>query len=154
MAGCQTTQSAKCEPASAATEPAAAAEAPADRPKMARPANLPGDVRASVAKTMKDHSDDVTLLMWSILFLDVDGAGEYAEEIAVRPVDLTDEERAKVPNNILRLHGELRSKAQQMAALSKQGRSVAPEMAKALGDMTSTCVACHQAYLYPPAASE
>ncbi len=143
FAGCQTS-------APPPAKPAAEAQPAASRPQMEPPAHVSEETREAISKTMADHGDDVTLLFWSVLFLDVDGAGEYAEAIAARQVDLSDEEAAKVPRSILRLHGQLRDQANDAAKISKRGREAAPEMAQKLGEMTTTCVSCHSAYLYPP----
>lgn len=148
--GCQTSKGAS----------GAGAERSAARPvEMPASTYLPDAARHKIRATMRAHGDDMTMLMWSIMFLDVDGSAEFARVIQrqpwlERPADPASVPvQERVPEIIYQLQDQLKARASTLAALADaSGRTESARLAKAFGDMAQTCVSCHAAYLYEDSA--
>jgi hypothetical protein len=125
------------------------APAPAARSKrMPTPGHLSEEARALLSEKMRDHGDDMTVLLWSILFLDLDGSGEYARAIADRPkIESTPD--VKMPAAIFHWQDELTRRADALATMSVEDKKDPSKFAAAFGKIAETCVSCHNAYLYP-----
>jgi len=153
LVGCKTTP---------ASEVASSAEAsdtwrsPSGKlmPRLETPEKIPWAARLSVSRKMRNHGDDMTVMLWAMLFLDFGSAGEIAEAIAdepklARPLEPdSDDVNAMLPQQFYDLQDELRAKA---AALVELSDAVVPEpdaFAKAFGELTATCVRCHTVYLH------
>lgn len=146
LMACQTTGSGQGQEGKAA-RPATA--------KMPMSTYLPAQAREKIRKTMRAHGDDMTVLMWSIIFLDTEGAGEFARVIKdqpwlERPADpntIPNDER--VPEAIYLLQEQLIDRANNLAALAQgMDKQQSAKLADAFGQVAQTCVACHAAYLY------
>lgn len=140
-----------------ATQPTKKAEPakPKRSKEMATSTYLPAKAREKIRNTMKAHGDDMTVLMWSILFLDVDGSAEFARVIKdqpwlQRPADpsaVPEDER--VPEAIYAYQDEIVARAKKLAAMADGTNKLnATGLADAFGAVARTCVACHAAYLY------
>lgn len=118
-----------------------------------QPANLNEEVRDALKRTMNAHGDDMTLLLWSILFLDLDSAGEWSKAIAARPplTPKDDEKLGRIPPQILVLGSQLNEQALRMAEMSRSPERDSEAFAKAFGELAQTCVRCHAVYLYDKA---
>lgn len=121
---------------------------------------LPAKAREKIRENMKAHGDDMTVLMWSIIFLDVEGAAEFARVIQdqkwlERPADpaaVPEDER--VPEAIYGFQEDIVRRAKSLAATAdKADKHQAAGLAEAFGAVARTCVACHAAYLYDTSAA-
>lgn len=105
---------------------------------------------------MRLHGDDMSDLMWSVLFLDHESTHAIAEDIARTPRiarPLEGEQDMNDLNHVLspaffEIQDELveHSKALAAAASEKDRVKVADEF----GDLMKTCVRCHSTYLNEP----
>ena len=123
--------------------------------KMPMSTYLPAQAREKIRKTMRAHGDDMTVLMWSIIFLDTDGAGEFARVIKDQPWLERPADPAAVPSDeqvpeaIYALQEQLITRANALAALAEtMDKQQSAQLADAFGQVAQTCVACHAAYLY------
>ena len=135
--------------ASAKPQPAAK---PAPTPKMKAPEKMDDEVRQHFKTVMTQHGDDMTVLMWSILFLDVDGAADATEELKQmkwleRP-KAGDEAKLDVPPLIYDIQDELLAKADKLSEIARSGVREPEVLATAFGDVANACVKCHSYYLY------
>lgn len=145
-AGCSTTGAQGPQPVNPTSDTRPAAFANRHLPQ---PTHLSEDVRAAIKKTMNAHGDDFTMLLWSILFLDLDAASETAKGIVTRPtVTAKPEEKVRLPPQLLVLSSQLNEQATHMAELSKQPERDSEAFAKSFGELAQTCVRCHAVYLY------
>jgi len=133
---------------------------PARAKQMAASTYLPAKAREKIRESMKAHGDDMTVLMWSIIFLDVDGSAEFARVIKdqpwlERPADPTSvPEDERVPEAIYKYQEEIKSRADTLAAMADGSNKLnAAGLADAFGAVARTCVACHAAYLYENGAA-
>ena len=148
LLGCQT-------PSQQAADPGTATSAQTRGKEMATSTYLPAKAREKIRESMKAHGDDMTVLMWSIIFLDVDGSAEFARVIKdqpwlERPADpdaVPEDER--VPEAIYAYQDEIISRAEVLASMADgTNKHNASGLADAFGAVARTCVACHAAYLY------
>lgn len=106
---------------------------------------------------MEHHAVQMDALVWAVLLLDDASAAEIAGEIAGRPVlakvpaGETDTVNAMLPPRFFKLQDQLAADARTVAALAAEPSRKPGSLARALGNMTATCVACHTAYLRGPA---
>lgn len=120
------------------------------RKRMPAPEHLSPEIREHFRREMTAHGDDMTVLLWSILFLDVDGAADFAQEIKQmnwlkRPAE---GEESQVPERIYALQEELVSRAEKLSAVASAGDHEPEELANVFGEVAQTCVKCHSYYLY------
>jgi len=141
--------------------PAPTASRAAPRKGLPKPEHISEDVRDAIASKMREHGDDMTVMLWSILFLDLQGSGEYARAMAARPPIPDTVDGHEVPKPILELQHELRARAEILATMAAAAGEESPaatrdprKFAEAFGELTRVCVACHAAYLYPGRANE
>lgn len=118
-------------------------------PELAVPERIPPALRRVVASKMKRHAEQLPALVSKVVVLDYDGAAKTAGEIfdepgIARPV-AGDELNAVLPERFFVLQEALRSGARQVvqAAARRDGA----RLADAFGDLTRTCVSCHDVYL-------
>lgn len=128
---------------------------PARSKEMATSTYLPAKAREKIREAMKAHGDDMTVLMWSIIFLDVDGSAEFARVIKdqpwlERPADpMAVPEDERVPEAIYAYQDEIKQRAEVLAEMAESSSKMnASGLADAFGAVARTCVACHAAYLY------
>lgn len=144
-------------PASQAAEPVRAPSgrsAVVTQPAMPAPAYLPEPARALLRSRMARHRDYAALLSSSALnlaYAEVEvAAGEIAGEpqLARPSPDERDTLNARLPARFFDLQDALVAQAKELrsAAEAKDG----PRMARAYGQLSETCVACHAAYLRGP----
>ena len=147
LAACQTSSGQGQGQSNKAARPASA--------KMPTSTYLPLAAREKIRKTMRAHGDDMTVLMWSIIFLDTEGASEFARVIKdqpwlerpANPEAVPADER--VPEAIYVLQEQLIQRANVLAGLADGlEKQRAAKLAEAFGQVAQTCVACHAAYLY------
>lgn len=122
------------------------------RAKSGRKDPLSPTARAVIATKMDRHAQDMTDLMWAVVFLEHDAAAEIADEIAseprmARPTGDQDGDlaNARIPEDFFRLQDELRTQANALAAGARKGDDAA--IAEAYGRLSQTCVSCHAKYL-------
>lgn len=125
------------------------------RQRLREPDYLPPLARQVLRNRMQRHGNDMMELVMAVTLLQRDRAKALANDIAneprlTRPIaggegDLN----AALPNELFVLQDELRSRAKAVADATNKPSDAA--LATALGRVTETCVACHSAYLTPPA---
>lgn len=156
LLACQTSG----QQAGSSASPSKAAPRPERTKSMPTSTYLPAKAREKIRETMKAHGDDMTVLMWSIIFLDVDGAAEFARVIQdqkwlERPADpaaVPEDER--VPEPIYAFQDDIVARAKALAATADNAeKHQAAGLADAFAGVARTCVACHAAYLYDSSAA-
>lgn len=145
LAGCQTT------PAASTSK----RESQVQR-SLPTPQYLPETARILVRRKMQAHGDDMTVLLWAMLFLDFQSAGEIAEAMAAEPrfarptgADPT-ELNAQLPASFFEMQDELGKRAKALVDLSGAVVAEPDAFAKAYGELAQTCIRCHTAYLHEP----
>lgn len=156
--GCASTAAQTGQPVQPATASTDAPPRPAQfaNRHLPPPQHLSEDVRAALKRTMNAHGDDLTMLLWSILFLDLDAASETAKGIAGRPplTPKEDEKLGRIPPQLLVLGSQLNEQAVKLSEMSKQPERDSEGFARAFGELAQTCVRCHAVYLYEKGAAE
>lgn len=121
------------------------------------PAYLPPLARQILRQRMDRHGDDLQLLLAAVLMLNEPLTERLATQIAETPqlakVGGSDGDllNASLPSRFFALQDQLSTQAK---ALAKAAHEVDhPGMAKAFGELTSTCVRCHSIYLGEPSDS-
>jgi hypothetical protein len=118
--------------------------------RLAAPAELHPLARQMVRERMADHGRHMTQLVWAVVALDLQRAGELGGRIAAdadlaRPVsDDATHMNALLPAGFFELQDQLRYRAGLLAAASLKGD--AGEVSRAYGALSETCVACHAVY--------
>ena len=136
---------------------AAAVTLGADTPKghLAEPDYLPKLARKLLRERMMRHGDQMTQLVIAVTLLQRDRVKAIATDIAneprlVRPMPGEEDAlNAALPNQLFVYQDELRLRTKALAAAADKPND--PALASAFGKVTETCVACHSAFLYPPA---
>jgi hypothetical protein len=137
------------------TKPAARPAAPdtLSPSRLPEPEYLPDIARSLLHERMRRHGQDATGLMLSVVLLKYDDVQETAKRIAgeprlVRPTMGNDNELNRyLPERFFVLQDQLRDTAQKLA--ESAGHKDDKALAKSFGQLTETCVACHNAYLRP-----
>lgn len=135
---------------------ALASDAP--RRKLAEPDYLPPLARQLLRSKMARHGEDMLGLVTAVTLLQRERAKALATDIAneprlVKPIAGGESDlNAALPMQLFTLQDELRMRAKAVAEATSKPDDMA--LARALGKVTETCVACHSAYLHPPAATE
>ena len=107
---------------------------------------------------MQRHGDDMLQLVMAVTLLQHERARRIATEISTEPrlvkpiAGGEDDVNAGLPLQLFTLQDELRLKAKSVAAAAEKADD--KELAKSLGRLTETCVACHSAFLNPREAEE
>jgi hypothetical protein len=107
---------------------------------------------------MQDHGREMSILLWSILFLDDEGTEEMSRVIArapkiAKPLPGDDGSmNAALPAQFFALQDALAQKAAHLTAVVASKTRTSAEIARAFGELTATCVECHSVYLYEPPA--
>lgn len=124
----------------------------AARPEMPTPTKMDDDTRMHFKKVMTRHGDDMTVLMWSILFLDTDGAAKAADELEgmewIKKPAEGQEAKFEVPDKIYEIQDELIAKARKLSEIARSDVREPEVLATAFGDVANACVKCHSYYLY------
>lgn len=118
-------------------------------PELAVPERIAPAIREVIASKMKRHSEQLPALVSTVVVLDYDGAAKAAGEIfdepgIARPVT-GDELNGALPERFFVLQDALRSGARQVVQAAARRDSA--QLAVAFGDLTRTCVSCHDVYL-------
>ena len=127
----------------------------APRQRMAEPDYLPPLARQVLRTKMARHGNDMLQLLVAVTLLQRDRAKVLANDIAneprlVRPIAGGENDlNAALPNELFVLQDELRMRAKAVADAATKSDDA--KLGAAFGRLTETCVACHSAYLHPPA---
>ena len=119
-------------------------------PELGAPEHIPPAARAVIASKMRRHAQQLPALVSEVVLLDYDNVAKTAGEIfdepeIARPVT-GDELNGLLPERFFGLQDALRAEARQVveaAARRDSGR-----LAGAFGELTRTCVSCHDVYLH------
>jgi hypothetical protein len=154
-------------PATAPAKPATSTASTAlESRHLGTPDWLPEAARDLINERMQDHGREMSILMWSILFLDDEGTKEVSRVIGsapmiARPLPGPDQTmNAALPKQFFALQDALAEKAKRLAQVASSQTRTSKEIAQAFGELTATCVECHSVYLYErpeavgPGASE
>lgn len=124
---------------------------PPKQAELAEPTWLPPEARNLLSARMERHGEDMTFLLPSVVLLSYRWAEGLTERIAAEPrlarpgVGDADSLNARLPTRFFELQDEVRARAQEVSAAAKARDDA--RMAKAFGELTQTCVACHALYL-------
>lgn len=124
------------------------------RPVMTLRGDLPEAARALLTSRMQGHADQMALLFWSALFLDDVTLVKIAEELAAepkmaRPSSASDDTlNAMIPAGFFDMQDELAKNAQALVRVVSAPNHDAAEVGKAYGELATTCIRCHERYLY------
>jgi hypothetical protein len=150
-AGCRTTNVASTGRAGETNAPRAARRLPPPR-------HLPELARPLLATRMAHHADDMEELVLSVILLEREVVATAAAAIAsepglARPLPRdTTSLNAMLPERFFVHQEELKRGARQLAGDARAGDD--ETLAATFGQLVSTCVRCHSAYLYAePAAT-
>lgn len=118
-------------------------------PELAVPERIPPAMRAVIASKMRRHAEQLPALVSSVVVLDYDSVARKAGEIfdepeLARPVT-GDELNGLLPERFFVLQETLRTGARRVVEAAAQRDS--GRLAEALGELTKTCVSCHDVYL-------
>ena len=118
-------------------------------PELAVPEHIPPAMRAVIASKMRRHGEQLPALVSKVVVLDYDGAartgGEIFDEPGIaRPVS-GDELNRVLPERFFVLQDALRGGARRIVEAAARRDSA--QLAEAFGDLTRTCVSCHDVYL-------
>jgi hypothetical protein len=118
------------------------------------PGHIPAMARALLKDRMRLHGDDMSDLMWAVLFLDHQSARAIAEDIAAtprfaRPTAGDDEIlNASLSPEFFDMQDALTEDAKALADAASKGEE--RRVAELFGRLATTCVRCHVAYLHEP----
>jgi len=119
-------------------------------PELAAPEHIPPAARAVIASKMRRHAQQLPVLVSEVAVLDYDGVAKTAGEIFDEPQiarPLTgDELNGLLPERFFVLQDALRTSARQVVEAAARRDSA--RLAGAFGDLTKTCVSCHDVYLH------
>lgn len=96
----------------------------------------------------------MALLFWSALFLDDMTMAQVADELSsapklARPISPSDDTiNASIPADFFDLQDELQKNAQLLMRVVGEREHGATQVAKAYGELASTCIRCHERYLF------
>ncbi len=118
-------------------------------PELAVPERISPPMRQVIASKMRRHAEQLPALVSKVVVLDYDGVAKTAGEIfdepqLARPV-AGDELNSVLPERFFVLQDALRSGARQVVEAAAQRD--AARLAQTFGDLTRTCVSCHDVYL-------
>lgn len=108
--------------------------------------------RGLVTTRMETHAQDMTDLLWAVVFLENTEAAAIADGIVEQPrtarptrESAPEDLNRTIPESFFVFQDELRDKARAVSKAAKEGDDAA--IAKAFGKLNETCVACHATYL-------
>jgi hypothetical protein len=118
-------------------------------PELAVPDRIPPAARAVIRSKMHRHAEELTALVSKVAVLDYDGVARAAGEIfdeptLARPVT-GDELNGLLPEGFFPLQDALRTQARKVVDAAARRDSV--RLADAFGELTKTCITCHDVYL-------
>ncbi len=118
-------------------------------PELAVPERIPPAMRAVIASKMRRHAEQLPALVSKVVVLDYDGAARSAGEIfdepeIARPLS-GDDLNGLLPERFFVLQEAMRSGARRIVEAAAQRDS--RRLADSFGDLTRTCVSCHDVYL-------
>lgn len=121
-------------------------------PELAAPERIPPAARAIIRAKMRRHAEQLPTLVSSVVVLDYEGvarsAGEIFDEPALaRPVT-GDELNGLLPERFFLLQDALRTAARQVVQAAARRDSA--RLTETFGQLTQTCVSCHDLYLHGP----
>jgi hypothetical protein len=119
-------------------------------PELSAPEHIPPAARAVIASKMRRHAQQLPALVSAVVVLDYDGVARAAGEIFDEPEiarPLTgDELNGVLPERFFVLQDALRAEARQVVEAAARRDSA--ELARTSGELTKTCIACHDVYLH------
>ncbi len=120
------------------------------RLRLAEPSWLSPSVRRTVRARMSRHEAQMSELVWAVMLLDYPLAERSARAIANAPPALapTDELKQLTPD-FFAAQDQLKRHAARLATAARDRNDL--EMSAAYTQIAETCVACHAAYVRPPA---
>lgn len=108
--------------------------------------------RGLVSTSMEQHAQDMTDLLWAVVFLENTEAAAIADGIAEQPriarptnQSARDDVNQSIPDRFFQLQDRLRDDARALSKAAKDGDDAA--IAKSFGKLNETCVTCHSTYL-------
>lgn len=108
--------------------------------------------RGLVSTRMEQHAQDMTDLLWAVVFLENTEAAAIADGIAEQPriarptkQSARDDVNQTIPDRFFQLQDRLHDDARALSKAAKGGDDVA--IAKAFGKLNESCVTCHSTYL-------
>jgi len=109
-------------------------------------------VRNVIDTKMDAHAQEMTELVMLVVLLEREDAADAAERMALEPhigraLALSDA-NAGIPEEFFVLQEQLSTRANALARAARDSDDA--RMARAFGEMTATCVACHVRYLDEP----
>ena len=118
-------------------------------PELAAPERIPPAARAVIRSKMQRHAGQLSTLVTSVIVLDYDGVARSAGEIfdepeLSRPVT-GDELNGLLPARFFNLQSDLRAQARLVVGAAARRDGVS--LTSAFGELTKSCIACHQLYL-------
>jgi hypothetical protein len=118
-------------------------------PELPIPERIPPAMRQVIASKMQRHAEQLPALVSKVVVLDYDGAARAGGEIfdepgLARPV-AGDELNNLLPPRFFLLQDALRDGARQVVQAAAERNSA--RLSEALGNLTKTCVSCHDVYL-------
>jgi hypothetical protein len=118
-------------------------------PELAVPERIPPAARAVIRSKMHRHAEQLTGLVMKVAVLDYDGVARGAGEIfdeptLARPVT-GDELNGLLPERFFELQDALRSQARKV--VDAAARRDSAQLASGFGELTKTCITCHDVYL-------
>jgi len=118
-------------------------------PELAVAERIPPAARQVIASKMRRHGEQLRVLVSRVVVLDYDGiaraAGEIFDEPALARPTAGDQLNNLLPERFFVLQDALRSQARQVVEAA--ARRDDAQLAAAFGDLTRTCVSCHEVYL-------
>jgi hypothetical protein len=132
------------------------APAPVTRQAEAAAVDLPDVARNLLTTRMRGHADQMAILFWSVVFLDDIGVAEIGDAIAnepklARPLSPSEDTlNAMLPADFFVLQDELAERAKALITVATTIGHDATAIGKAYGDLATTCVKCHDKYMYGP----
>ncbi|MCB9654868.1 MAG: hypothetical protein H6729_12135 [Deltaproteobacteria bacterium] len=135
------------------SEPTVPTAPPAAARSLPAPAYLPTNARAILAEQMQRHGDEMSELLWAVVFLDHEAVLELADAMDKEPrlarplTDDATELNVRLPPAFFGLQDELFRHTEVLAAAAR--RHDDSGIAGAYADLARTCVLCHGVYLNP-----
>jgi hypothetical protein len=118
--------------------------------KLRRPPYISAEVAEALKQKMSQHGAAMMWLSLSVVLLEHEEVEQAASQIVKAtkiPRPTTSDPMRALPPRFFELQDDLTTKAQALVDAAKKKNDT--EMAAAHARMTSTCIACHSAYLNP-----